>query len=117
MSIDQGKPTIPVLLDLSAAFDTLDHNVLLFRLKNMFDLSGKVLKWLRSYLEHCSQRVSVHGILSDIQFLLYGVPQDSIIDSLVFTINTVLLESLRSDMGLHITCMLMIHSCIYITGS
>jgi len=88
MSIDQGKPTIPVLLDLSAAFDTLDHNVLLFRLKNMFDLSGKVLKWLRSYLEHCSQRVSVHGILSDIQFLLSGVPQGSVLGLLVFTMYT-----------------------------
>ena len=66
MSIDQGKPVILVLLD--TAFDTVDHNVLFSRLKDMFGLPGKVLEWFRSYLEQRSQRVSVHGILSDIQF-------------------------------------------------
>ena len=63
MSIDQGKPVILVLLDLSAAFNTVDHNVLFSRLKDMFGLSGKVLEWFRSYLKQRSQRVSVHGIL------------------------------------------------------
>ena len=63
MSIDQGKPIILVLLDPSAAFDTVDHNVLFSRLKDMFGLSGRVLEWFRSYLEQRSQRVSVHGIL------------------------------------------------------
>jgi len=73
MSIDQGQPVILVLLDLSAAFDTVDHNVFFSRLKDMFGLSGKILEWFRSYLEECSQRVSVRGILSDILFLLFGV--------------------------------------------
>ena len=72
MSIDQGKPVILVLLGLSAAFDIVDHTF--SRLKDMFGLSGKVLEWFRSYLEQRSQRVSVHGILSDVQFLLSGVP-------------------------------------------
>jgi len=85
MSIDHGKPVILVLLDMSAAFDTVDHNVLFSRLKDIFGLSGKVLEWFRSYLEQCSQRVSVHGILSDIQFLLSGVPQGSVLGPLVFT--------------------------------
>ena len=43
MSIDQGKPVILVLLDLFAAFDKVDNNVLFSRLKDMFGLSGKVL--------------------------------------------------------------------------
>ena len=55
MSIDQGKPVILVLLDPSAAFDTIDHNELF-----------SSLKYIRSYLELRSQRVSVHGILFDV---------------------------------------------------
>jgi len=103
MSIDQGKPVILVLLDLSAAFDIVDHNVLFSRLKDMFGLSGRVLEWFRSYMEKRSQRVSVHGVLSDIQFLVLWFSQCI----------PVLLGSLHSDMGLNITCMLVTHSCIY----
>ena len=77
MSIDQGKPLILVHLDLSAAFDTVDHNVLLSKLKDMFGQSGKVLEWFRSYLKQRS-----HGILSDIQFLLSGLPQGSVLGPL-----------------------------------
>ncbi|KAK2156513.1 hypothetical protein LSH36_211g01021 [Paralvinella palmiformis] len=61
------------------------------RLKDMFGLSGRVLEWFRTYLEQRSQRlerVSVHGILSDIQFLLSGVPQGSVLGPLVFTMYT-----------------------------
>jgi len=73
MLIDQDKPVI--LLDLSAAFDTVHHNVLFSRLKDMFCLSGKVLELFRSYQEQRYQRVSVHDILSEVQFLLSSVPQ------------------------------------------
>ena len=88
MSTDQGKPILLVLLDSSAAFDTVDHNVLFCRLKDMFGLSGKVLEWFRSYLEQRSQRESVHGILSNVQFLLSGVPQGSVLGPLVFIMYT-----------------------------
>ena len=84
MSIDQGKPVILVLLYLSDAFHIFDYNVLFSRLKDMFGLSGKVLACFQSYLEQRSQRVSVHDILSDVQFfLLIGIPQGSVLGLLV----------------------------------
>ena len=113
MSIDQDKPVMLILLDLSAAFDTVDHNVLCSRLKDMFGLSDKVLGWFQSYLEQHSQRMSVRGILSDIQVLLSGVLQGSILVPLVFTMYTRPLAIIASDIGLNITCMMMTHSCIY----
>jgi len=88
ISFDPDKPVIRVLLDLSATFNTVDHNVLFSRFKDMFGLSGKVIEWFQSYLEQCSQRVSVHGILSDIQFWLSGGPQGSVLGPLVFTMYT-----------------------------
>ncbi len=56
---DTGKISVLVLLDLSAAFDTVDHNILLERLENWVGLSGMALKWFRSYLEGRGYYVSI----------------------------------------------------------
>ena len=56
--------TVLVLLDVSAAFATVDHNVLLSRLHSKFGISGTALEWFRSYLNGRSQRVIVQGNLS-----------------------------------------------------
>ncbi len=56
---DSGKISVLVLLDLSAAFDTFDHNILLERLENWVGLSGMTLKWFRSYLEGRGYYVSI----------------------------------------------------------
>jgi len=85
MSTDQCKPVILAVLDLSAAFDTVDHNVLFSRLKDIFGPSCKVLERFRSYLEQRFDIMSIRGMLSDVQFLLTGEPQGSVLGPLVLT--------------------------------
>jgi len=71
-------PTAVVLLDLSAAFDTIDHIVLLNCLSSWFGLNGLVLDCFASYPADIYQCVKVGDILSDSIDLIYGVPQGSV---------------------------------------
>ena len=83
MSINKGNAVLFVSPDMSFAFDSFEKNVRFSRLKDMFDLSGKVLQWFQSYLGKGSKRMSIHGMLCDIQLLSSSVPQDSLLGSLV----------------------------------
>ena len=70
---------ILVLLDLTAAFDTVDHNILVSRLQHLVGISGSALNWFRSYLEGRSMCVRLGGSESRSALLSYGVPQGSIL--------------------------------------
>ena len=81
----KGYSSVLVLLDLSAAFDTIDHDILIERLVNLYGLSGQALAWIRSYLENRKFTVKVNGENSELMDLLYGVPQGSLLGPILFT--------------------------------
>ena len=78
-AIDNNRSVTLPLLDLSAAFDTVGHSILLSRLQNRFGIRNIALKWFHSYLQSREQFVSVNGIESSKKHLPYGVPQSSVL--------------------------------------
>ena len=85
-TIDSGKITILTALDMSAAFDTLDHVTLLHRLQHTFGLSGYVISWIRSYLTDRSSFVKIDSSSSPSTTILTGVPQGSVLGPLLFVL-------------------------------
>ena len=75
-----------MLLDLSAAFDTVDHRILLDRLQFDFGISGSALNWIESYLSNRTQRIYIDGVLSSNFNLKFGVPQGSCLGPLLFSL-------------------------------
>ena len=67
LSLSWGEATALVLLDLSVAFDTIDHSTLLSCLQDWFGVGGSVLKWFSSYLIEDYQSVKIGSTLSDLQ--------------------------------------------------
>ena len=84
-AVDSKQITLVVLLDLSAAFDTIDHHILLNRLQSYFNVSGTALNWFASYLHGWSSQVNIHGNLSNSTTANFGVPQGSVLGPLLFT--------------------------------
>ena len=77
-NMDNGKVTALTLLDLSAAFETIDHSTILD--------SGTVVQWFKSYISNRQQRVHIDGSLSCPQDLHFGVPQGSVIGPFLFCV-------------------------------
>ena len=89
-----------LLLDLSAAFDTVDHEILIDRLRVSFGITGKTLKWIREYLTNRTQRVLIQGTPSSPAIIKYGVPQGSVLGPFLFTLYTAPLCQIITDSGL-----------------
>ena len=86
--MDNGKVTALTLLDMSAAFDTIDHSTLLERLHGHFGISGTGFRWFKSYISNRQQRVHIDGSLSCPQDLHFGVPQGSVLGPFLFCLYT-----------------------------
>ena len=86
--IQNDNLTAVLMLDLSAVFDTVDHNCLLYKLKNNFGITGNVLQWLSSYLSNRSSSVVINGCYSTNKIYTFDVPQGSVLGPLLFILYT-----------------------------
>jgi hypothetical protein len=98
-SMDERKCVLLVLLDLSAAFDTIDHDVMLSRLAELGILDTS-LAWFSSYLRKRHQMIIVNNIKSEEHELTSGVPQGSVLGPILFTIYTAPLGVLLQSHGI-----------------
>ena len=88
-ALEKQEVACLILLDLSVAFDTIDHDILLGRLKSRFAVTGTTLNWVRSYLKHRTQAVEIGapmsgGSRSAFVPLESGIPQGSVLGPILF---------------------------------
>ena len=100
LSADKGRESILVLLDYSAAFDTINHDILLQRLSDRFGFCDTALHWFTSYYTNRSQHININGHLSEAHIPEEGVPQGSVIGPLAFTLYTSPIENIIDSYGL-----------------
>jgi len=91
-TLDDGKFMV-LVLDMPAAFDTIDHDVLLHRLPHMFGIQDQALPWFKSYLTNIFHMVSIQDTISDAVELCYIVPQGSFLGPILFNLYTQTLTS------------------------
>jgi hypothetical protein len=102
LAASRGDGFAVLLLDLSAAFDTVDHGILIDRLSSHCGLGGPVLSWFASYLSGRTQSVVIDGVLSHPVDVIYGVPQGSVIGPKLYNIYVNCLRKVAAVHGVKI---------------
>ena len=92
------------MLDLSAAFDTIDHGILLSRLNSLYGISGDALDWFKSYLSSRVQRVIIGDTVSECKDLNFGVPQGSVLGPKIYCMYTKPISDIIAGHGLSHHC-------------
>lgn len=103
LASDSGRAVVLIMLDLSAAFDTVDHSILLKRLECEVGFRGSALKWFHSYLKDRTFSVNFANVSSSVVPLKYGLPQGSILSPILFSLYMRPLGSIcrRYDISYH----------------
>ena len=99
LALDCGQEAVLLMLDYSAAFDTLSHSILLLRLRNRFGFSSAAFDWIESYIKGRSHSFVIRGKTSANQELLRGVPQGSVLGPILFTVYSSPLEDIIKAHG------------------
>ena len=100
LAVDRGDVAALILFDLSAAFDTVDYEILLQRLRTTYGICDVAHKWFRSYLFGRSQYVRIGTSCSSVIDLICGVRRGSVLGPVLFILYTVGLISLIESHGL-----------------
>ena len=100
MSLDNGKAVVLVFLDMSAAFDTVNHKILLSRLSDSFGIKGMALKWFNSYLTNRKQFVAINNAVSSVWDQNVGVPQGSVLGPILYVLYTSPVADIIKSYGL-----------------
>ena len=103
-ALDSGSGAVLLMLDLSAAFDTIDHGILLSRLNSLYGISGDALDWFKSYLSNRVQRVIIGDTVSECKGLNFGVPQGSVLGPKIYCMYTKPISDIIAGHGLSHHC-------------